>query len=224
MLFHDVAEGGGLAGELGQPGADRGVMVGVAGVQAGELLGVGGELVDDGGDRVGVGHGQFQGKRWCRAAEHRRARSRGGRAWPLRRGELGVGRAEAAGAAVGGVFQARGSRAMTGAPPPRMTRANPAGSWRIMSGVATSWRVACSWPRTFHDACPHSVLAAWSVVVSVMPGRNTFTELVSEHDLGAMIPPFGELGFAVDDGDDLDALAAPGVRQPGRQRDRADLG
>ena len=68
---------------------------------------------------------------------------------------------------------------MTGAQPPRMTRANPAGSWRIMSGVATSWRVAWSWPRTFHDACPHSVLAACSVVVSVMPGRNTFTELVS---------------------------------------------
>ena len=62
MLFHHVAEGGGLAGELGQPAADRGVMVGVAGVQAGELLGVGGELVDDGGDRVGVAHGQLQGK------------------------------------------------------------------------------------------------------------------------------------------------------------------
>ena len=68
---------------------------------------------------------------------------------------------------------------MTGAQPPRMTRANPAGSWRIMSGVATSWRVAWSWPRTFHDACPHSVLAACSVVTSVMPGRNTFTEEVS---------------------------------------------
>ena len=62
MLFHGVAEGGGLAGELGQPGADGGVMVGVAGVQAGELLGVGGELVDDGGDRVVDGHAQLQGK------------------------------------------------------------------------------------------------------------------------------------------------------------------
>ncbi len=62
MLFHDVAEGGGLAGELGQPGADRGVMVDVAGVQAGELLGVGGELVDDRGDRVVAGHPQLQGK------------------------------------------------------------------------------------------------------------------------------------------------------------------
>src|SRR2546429_3768566 len=68
---------------------------------------------------------------------------------------------------------------MTGAEPPRMTRANPAGSCRIMSGVATSWREAWSCPRTFHDACPHNVLAAWSVVTSVMPGRNTFTELVS---------------------------------------------
>src|SRR6266567_2094529 len=48
-----------------------------------------------------------------------------------------------------------------------------------MSGVATSCRVAWSCPRTFHDACPHSVLAACSVVTSVMPGRNTFTEDVS---------------------------------------------
>ncbi len=36
-------------------------------------------------------------------------------------------------------------------------------------------------------------------------------------------PPFGELGFAVDEGDDLDALAA-GVRQPERQGHGADLG
>src|SRR5207244_2490687 len=78
-----------------------------------------------------------------------------------------------------GFFHARGRRAMTGAQPPRMTRANPAGSCRIMSGVATSWRVAWSWPRTVHDACPHSVLAACSVLTSVMPGRNTFTEEVS---------------------------------------------
>src|SRR5208282_6515824 len=68
---------------------------------------------------------------------------------------------------------------MTGAQPPRMTRANPAGSWRIMSGVATSWRVAWSWPRTFYDAWPHNLAAASSVVMSVIPGRNTFTELVS---------------------------------------------
>ena len=68
---------------------------------------------------------------------------------------------------------------MTGAQPPRMTRANPAGSCRTMSGVATSWRVAWSWPLTFQDACPQSLATASSVVVSVMPGRNTFTELVS---------------------------------------------
>ena len=61
MLFHGAAKGGGLAGELGQPGADCGVVVGVAGVQAGELFGVGGELVDDGGDGVGAGHGQLHG-------------------------------------------------------------------------------------------------------------------------------------------------------------------
>ena len=45
-----------------------------------------------------------------------------------------------------------------------------------------------------------------------------------QDDLAAVLaPPLGELGLAVHDGDDLDALAA-GVRQPGRQRDRADLG
>ena len=45
-----------------------------------------------------------------------------------------------------------------------------------------------------------------------------------EDDLAAVLaPPFGELGFAVHDGADLDALAA-GVRQPGRQRHGADLG
>ena len=36
-------------------------------------------------------------------------------------------------------------------------------------------------------------------------------------------PPAAQLGFAVGDGDDLDALAA-GVGQPGRDRDGADLG
>ncbi len=36
-------------------------------------------------------------------------------------------------------------------------------------------------------------------------------------------PPGGELSLAVRDGDDLDALAAR-IRQPGWQRDRADLG
>src|SRR6266849_4370895 len=86
---------------------------------------------------------------------------------------------------------------MTGAQPPRMTRANPAGSWRIMSGVATSWRVAWSWPRIFHDAWPQSLAAVFT-------------------------PAAGQLSLAVHDGDHLDALAA-GVRQPGRQRDRADL-
>ena len=68
---------------------------------------------------------------------------------------------------------------MTGAQLLRMTRANAAGSWRIMSGVATSWRVAWSWPRTCQGAWPHSVLAASSVLVAVMPGRNIFTEQVS---------------------------------------------
>ena len=51
MLSYDAAESGGLVGQLGQ-----------AGVQPGELLGLGGELVDDGADRVVAGHPQLQGK------------------------------------------------------------------------------------------------------------------------------------------------------------------
>jgi hypothetical protein len=45
-----------------------------------------------------------------------------------------------------------------------------------------------------------------------------------QDDAGAVAAPAGaELGLAVGDGDDLDALAAR-VGQPGRDRDRADLG
>jgi hypothetical protein len=62
VLLNGLSEGGGLAGELGQPAAGGGVMIGFAGIEAGELVGVGGELVDDGGDGVGAGHGhQLQG-------------------------------------------------------------------------------------------------------------------------------------------------------------------
>src|SRR5580704_6965202 len=93
---------------------------------------------------------------------------------------------------------------MTGAQLLRMTRANAAGSWRIMSGVATSWRVAWSWPRIFHGACPHRVLAISSVPAVITP-------------------PLGELRLAVSHRDDLDAFAA-GVSQPRGQGDRADLG
>ena len=93
-----------------------------------------------------------------------------------------------------------------------------------MSGVATSWRVAWSWPRTFHDAWPHSLAAASSVVTSVMPGRNTLTELVSRTTWRPWSPQ-RPVSWASPwtTATDLDALAA-GVRQPGRQRDRADLG
>ena len=93
-----------------------------------------------------------------------------------------------------------------------------------MSGVATSWRVAWSWPRTFHDACPHSVLAACERGGVGDAGQEHLHRAGVEDDLAAVVTPAsGQLGLAVDDGDDLDALAA-GVRQPGRQRDRADLG
>ena len=63
MLLNDLADAGGLVGELGEPAAGGGVMVGFAGIEAGELFGVGGELVHDAGDRVGAGHrDQLHGK------------------------------------------------------------------------------------------------------------------------------------------------------------------
>ena len=62
MPRDEAADAGRLAGKFGQPAAGSGVVVGFAGVEAGELLGTGGELVDDGGDGVVAGHGQLQGK------------------------------------------------------------------------------------------------------------------------------------------------------------------
>jgi hypothetical protein len=61
VLLNYLADAGGLAGQLSELSAEGGVVAGFAGVQAGELLGVGGELVDDGGDGVGAGHGQLHG-------------------------------------------------------------------------------------------------------------------------------------------------------------------
>ena len=78
---------------------------------------------------------------------------------------------------------------MTGAQPPRMTRANPAGSCRIMSGVATSWRVAWSWPRTFHDACPHSVARRLQRGGVGDAGQEHLHRAGVEHDLAAMVAP-----------------------------------
>ena len=57
-----------------------------------------------------------------------------------------------------------------------------------------------------------------------MPGSQIFAPEVSRITRApSRAPPGAELGFAVRDGDDLDALAA-GVGQPGRDRYRADLG
>ena len=57
-----VVDAGGLVGELGELSADRGVMLGFAGVEAGDLLAVGGEPVQQAGDRVVAGHHRVQGK------------------------------------------------------------------------------------------------------------------------------------------------------------------
>jgi hypothetical protein len=58
----DAADGGGLVAELGQLFADRGVMLSLASVEPGDLLGVFGDLVNNGGDRVVAGHPQLQGE------------------------------------------------------------------------------------------------------------------------------------------------------------------
>jgi hypothetical protein len=112
---------------------------------------------------------------------------------------------------------------MTGAQLPRMTSANPAGSCRIMSGVATSWRVAWSWPCTVQDACLHSRVAASRVLVSVAGQEHLYRGGVHDDLPAVVLPASGELGLAVHDGADLDALAAR-IRRPGRQWYRADLG
>jgi hypothetical protein len=48
------------AADRGESGADRGEVIGLALVEAGDLLAVRGELVERCGDRV-AGHGQLQG-------------------------------------------------------------------------------------------------------------------------------------------------------------------
>ena len=113
---------------------------------------------------------------------------------------------------------------MTGALPPRMTRAVPAGSWRIMSGVATGWRAAV----VLAADLPRGVAAQGAGRLQGGgvgdAGQERLDRGGVQDDLAAVVAPAaGELGLAVHDGDDLDALAA-GVRQPGRERDRADLG
>src|SRR5271170_1585594 len=78
VLLNNLSDGGGLVGEIGQPAAGRGVVVGFAGVETGELFGVGGELVDDGGDRVGAGHGHVRDTGSCESTTGLRSR---GVAW-----------------------------------------------------------------------------------------------------------------------------------------------
>src|SRR6266700_3311674 len=68
---------------------------------------------------------------------------------------------------------------MTGAYPPRMTRARPAGSWRIISQVMTGWRVCRSSPCSRMAAVPQSVEAASRVAGSEMPGSQILAPEVS---------------------------------------------
>ena len=104
-----------------------------------------------------------------------------------------------------------------------MTRANPAGSWRIMSGVATSWRADVVLAAELPGGLPAQGAGGLQGGGVGDAGQPDLRREVSMMTWRRRRPTGGELGFAVGDGDDLDALAA-GVGQPGRQRDRADLG
>jgi hypothetical protein len=61
VLLHDAAEGGGLAGELIEMAADRGMMLSLAGLELRDLLAVRGEPVQQARGRVVAGHHQVQG-------------------------------------------------------------------------------------------------------------------------------------------------------------------
>ena len=88
--------------------------------------------------------------------------------WPRRQG-----------AAVGGVLPGAGQAGDDRGAAAADDQGESGGQLAVISGVATSWRVAWSWPRTFQEAWPHSLAAASRVVTSVMPARNILTELVS---------------------------------------------
>ena len=228
VLLDDAAEGGGLVGELGQPSADRGVMLGLAGVEPGELLGVGGELVHDGGDRVVAGHRQLQGK-GAVAAEPFGGHVVGeaGLWLPVGHGKLGDGvpwgLAEAAGAAVGGVLPGAGQPGDDRGAAAADDQGEPGGQLadHVRGGdvVAGGVVLAADLPRRL-PAQRARRLQRGDIGDA---GQEHLHRGGVEHDLASVITPaVGELGLAVHDGDDLDAFAA-GVRQPERQRDRADL-
>ena len=68
---------------------------------------------------------------------------------------------------------------MTGEWPLRMTRACRAGSWLIISGVSTGWRVWWFWPCSRTAAVPQRIDAASSAWGSVMPGSQILAPEVS---------------------------------------------
>ena len=62
VVFEGTADAGDQVGELGEPLAEGGEVAGLPGVELGELLVLGSEFLEGGGDRVVAGHGhQFQG-------------------------------------------------------------------------------------------------------------------------------------------------------------------
>ena len=223
-----VGVGRSRLGELGQGGRVLAQRVADAGDEVGELaepLVVVGELLQRGGDRVG-GHGQLQGRKVPSPGQpfgghvvgdaDPAGEGTAGTRWS-RRAPLEAGRG---GGPAGRRVCTHGKRAMTvnsrdGRP------GRTGGSRRIMSGVATSRRVAWSWRAPSTTPPLHSSAAALSVVVSVIPGRNTFTEPGVEDDLAGDRPRSRSAGASP--WTYGDHLARPYRRSPTARR-AAELG
>ena len=140
-------------------------------------------------------------------------------------GEGGGGVAAAAGVLVGGVVPAAGQPGDDGGAAAADHQREPG---RVAGGSCRVWRRRGGWRAPGRGCCqaawPHRSLAALRVVVSVIPGRNTFTEEVSSttwrpcspHRPASCASPCATAQTWMP--------LPPGVGQPDRQRHRADLG
>ena len=196
-------------------------MGGFAGVEPGDLLALGGELVQRGGDLV-VGHVRLQGRPVPVAGDQPGGHGIGDEpgAGP---GRPGRGGGLAAGAAVGGVAPGAGQPGDDRGAAAADDQGEPGGQLpdHVRGGhvVAGGVVLAADLPRRLPAQRGRRLQRAHVGDA----GQEHLHRGGVEDDLAAVLaPPVGELGLAVHDRDDLDALAA-GVRQPGRQRDRADL-
>ena len=214
MLVHGAADDRGLVGELGQPSANRGVMIGLAGVEPDELVGLGGELVHDGGDRVVAGHDQLHGPGGAVAGNPLGGHViREVRLWlPVGRRELGGvprGLAEAASASVGGPVPGAGQPGDDGCAAAADDQREPGGKLadhvRRRDVVPGGVIVATELPRRLAAQRARGLQRARVGDA----GQEHFYRAGVQDDLAAVIaPPVGQLCFAVHNSGDLDALAA----------------